>query len=107
MGHAHEQFGALHYQFGALHYHCRVLVLIVVLGTPFVFPIALAGIVATAAGGPLVEWLGLNEKAVPFAQLGCFFVALIAFGWTYVKLRNWRPESDGGGRAIHEHSAKG
>ena len=87
MGHAHEQFGALHYQFSALHYHCRVLVLIVVLG--FVFPIALAGIVATAAGGPLVEWLGLTEKAVPFAQLGCFFVALIAFGWTYVKLRNW------------------
>jgi hypothetical protein len=32
-----------------------LLVLIVVLGTPFVFPIALAGIVATAAGGPLVE----------------------------------------------------
>ena len=49
----------------------------------------LAGMAAFAAGSPLIAWLGLSRKAGLFALLGCFFILLIAIGWTYDKLRAW------------------
>jgi len=60
-----------------------LLVAVLLLGRP-VRAFILAGIAGVAVGNPLVAWL-----AGLFAQLGCFFVALIAIGWSYEKLRDW------------------
>lgn len=58
------------------------------------FAMFLAGIVCIALSGVLVMWLGLDEKAAMFAQLGCFILVLVAIGWTYDKLRDWRASRD-------------
>jgi hypothetical protein len=46
-----------------------------------------AGLVGYGISRLVVAWLELDEKAAMFVQLGCFFVVLIAMGWTYDKLR--------------------
>jgi hypothetical protein len=49
----------------------------------------LAGMGGFAVGRPLIAWLGLSNKAGLFAELGCFFILLVAIAWGFDKVRNW------------------